>query len=149
MSRAERPRWRVNVQSFIGHALVNEGDEVYYTPPVEVPATAISPGSPAGHVSENLSPLNDAAQEIVDTQKRDHPDKAIHAGKRAKAAALSDEEQMEQEQDRGDGLVPARARKGDTKAPPKPKRGAKPAEPDPEPTSSPGEAPDEDDDDVG
>jgi hypothetical protein len=59
----ERPLWRTNEKSFIGHSLVEEGTSVLYTPPE------------GGEVAENLSPLNAAAQAIVDAQKTDHPDK--------------------------------------------------------------------------
>lgn len=63
----EEPTFRVNWKSFIGHTLVEEGAEVGYTPPA------------GGHIGENLSPLNDAAQALVDAQTPPHPDKATPA----------------------------------------------------------------------
>lgn len=60
----EAPRWRVNEKSFVGHSLIEEGGEVTYEP------------AEGGEVGENLSPLNDAAQAIVDAQKSPHPDKS-------------------------------------------------------------------------
>ena len=73
MSEDARAHWRVNTQSFIGHSLVNEGDTVFYDPP------------PGGHVSDNLSPINKAAQDIVNAQAKPHPDKAVAKPKAPKA----------------------------------------------------------------
>lgn len=141
---SERPRWRVNTQSFIGHALVHPGDEVYYTPPA--PSPALPDG---GHVGANLSPLNDAARDIVEAQAKDHPDKsetakalAIQAAKDAKAAG---------EAETTDGPVPKAMRKGSTLSPkPGKAKGGKAAQ-----TAEPGgdddadPAKDADEDDVG
>lgn len=72
----EAPRWRVNTKSFIGHTVIEEGGEVNYTPEED------------GYIEENLSPVNDAAQALVNAQAQAHPDKT--GGKRArtpKAAA--------------------------------------------------------------
>lgn len=113
---SERARWRVNAQSFIGHALVAAGAEVFYTPPE------------GGHVGHNLSPLNDTAQAIVDAQKPDHPDKASNAGKRAKALADRQAADETAEKESTDGIV--KGAKGDTrtnKAPRGGKRAAQPA----------------------
>lgn len=115
----ERPRWRVNVQSFVGHALVNENDEVYYTPPVNLA------GEQVGEVDANLTPLNDAAQAIIDGQKTDHPDKASNSEKRARAQAAQAAEVEVVEKESTDG--PVKNAKGDTKSPPKPKGKAKAA----------------------
>lgn len=74
------PRWRVMAKSFIGHALIEEGEEVSYEPEA------------GGEVGDNLAPLNDAAQAIVDAQKSDHPDKTEGPkpkGVKAKADAAS------------------------------------------------------------
>ncbi len=104
----ERARWRVNDQSFIGHALVNPGDEVYYTPLEDANGDTHGVGS-------NLSPLNDAAQTIVNEQREDHLDKPHNVKKRRAHAAASEEEEQEAAQEKGDGPVPARARKADTR----------------------------------
>lgn len=120
MSRDERPRWRVNERSFIGHSQVEEGTEVFYTP------------AEGGEVHENLSPLNDAAQAIVDGQKSAHPDKAAAPAKKAAKPPAEPE---------GDG--PVASPKGATK------KAAKPAA---EPKGAPegkGEAKPADDEDVG
>jgi hypothetical protein len=124
MATGERPRWRVNTQSFVGHALVNENDEVYYTPPVNLL------GEMVGEVEANLSPLNDAAQAIIDAQKTDHPDKASNAEKRERAAAAKAAEVEIVEKESTDG--PVKAAKGDVRSPAKPAKGdvrspAKPA----------------------
>lgn len=55
------PRYRVNERSFIGHALVDEGAEVTYE---------------GDTVSDNLTPINDAAQAVVDAQTKPHLDKS-------------------------------------------------------------------------
>lgn len=56
--------WRVNTPSFIGHSLIPEGaTNIVYNPPK------------GGEVADNLSPMNEAAQDIVDAQKSPHPDK--------------------------------------------------------------------------
>lgn len=78
-----RPKFRVVEKSFIGHALCEEGDEVFYTPPE------------GSHVGANLWPINDEAQELVDDQdktERDpsgapiyHPASALAAPKPKKA----------------------------------------------------------------
>lgn len=94
MARVERPRWRVNEKSFIGHSLVEEGAEVFYTP-LDDAKTGITVG-----VSDNLTPLNDAAQEIVDTQKRDHIDKTKNAGKREAARKVAEQEAEESQADK-------------------------------------------------
>lgn len=141
---SERPRWRVNTQSFIGHALVHPGDEVYYTPPA--PSPALPDG---GHVGANLSPLNDAARDIVEAQAKDHPDKsdtakalAIEAAKKAKDAA---------EAETTDGPVPKALRKGNTLTPKggKAKGGKAAQEAEPEPGDDAEKAEDPADDDVG
>lgn len=107
---AERPRWRVNTQSHVGHALVEEGQEVFYTPPE------------GGEVADNLSPLNDAAQAIVDEQKGEHLDKASNAKTKAAKVAKAEEAKAEDDKAAADGVI--KAAKGDTrsaKAPPKAK----------------------------
>lgn len=73
-----RGKFRVNEKSFIGHALVQEGDTVHVHPD-----DLKAKGKPDGHISDNLSPLNDIAQAMIDGQKEDHPDKS--KGKAAKA----------------------------------------------------------------
>ena len=67
-ANAEAPRWRVMEKSFVGHALLDEGTETPFDPvnPENGKITVIG---------ENLSPLNDSAQAIVDAQAEDHPDK--------------------------------------------------------------------------
>lgn len=77
MSKDEAPRFRVNALSHIGDVLVQEGDEVTYTPPK---------GSGVG---EALSPLNAAAQAIVDrpTSAKDHPDRSAAKEEEAPAKA--------------------------------------------------------------
>jgi len=107
----ERPRWRVNEQSFVGHVLVNEGDEVYYTPDLNC------------EVGDNLSPLNDAAQTIVDVQRSEHQDQTSNADKRARELAEKAREAEIVEKESTDGPVPRP--KGDTKTEPKPARGKK------------------------
>jgi hypothetical protein len=62
-ANADAPLFRVNQKSFIGHAVVEAGAEINFTP------------KPGGEIGENLSPINDAAQALVDAQKGDHPDK--------------------------------------------------------------------------
>lgn len=76
----DAPRWRVMEKSFIGHSLVEEGAEVVYEP-------EDSNGKP-GEVADNLSPLNAAAQAIVDAQAAPHPDKTEGTkAKKTKATA--------------------------------------------------------------
>lgn len=149
MARAERPRWRVNEVSNVGHALVHPGDEVYYTP------TETEDGSTNG-VGENLSPLNDEAQAIVDAQKVDHPDKTKHAARRRARADVDEEEAAEIAQATSDGPVPKASRKGETKsaappkaAPPKDKKGAKPKDEAKEPAEDEKQDEEHDDEDVG
>lgn len=116
----EAPRWRVNQQSLIGHALVEEGREVYYTPTEK-------PGGGTNGVGENLSPLNDAAQAIVDAQEADHIDKTVNAAKRKALAEAGD---GPTESETADGLVPTRAAKGDARtdaSAAKPAKGSKKA----------------------
>lgn len=98
---AERPRWRVNTQSHVGHALVEEGTEVFYTPPE------------GGEVAENLSPINDAAQAIVDEQKGEHPDKTSNAKSKAAKAAKVEETKAEDDKAATDG--PVKNARGDTR----------------------------------
>lgn len=62
------PRYRVIEKSFIGHSLHEEGAELTYH---------------GDTVSDNLSPLNAAAQAVVDAQKDPHLDKSD--GKKPKA----------------------------------------------------------------
>lgn len=109
MARTERPRWLVNAQSFVGHALVEPGTEVYYTP------TEDADGKSNG-VGHNLTPLNDEAQAIVDAQAKDHPDKTKHAARRKAAADKAADEAEAVEQEKGDGPVPKSQAKGDTKS---------------------------------
>jgi len=102
-----RPRWRVNAPSFIGHSLCQEGDEVFYTPP------ATTDDGVESSVAENLSPLNDAAQAVVDKQKRDHPDKTDRREKvQAKKAALTAEAEAKADTD-----GPVKRKVGDTRSP--------------------------------
>lgn len=118
MSKNERPRWRVNEPSLIGNALAQQGDEVYYTPTDQ--------SIEDGHgVASNLTPLNDAAQDIVDGQKDDHPDKSKHAAKRARQTAVDDDEEMIRAQETTDGLAPKSQRKGDTRKPADPAKKVK------------------------
>lgn len=56
----EAPRYLVNEKSFIEHNLLEAGAETVYW---------------GEEVSENLTPINDAAQAVVDAQSRPHPDK--------------------------------------------------------------------------
>lgn len=56
-----KPRYRVIEKSFIGHTLHEAGAEVTHEGDV---------------VADNLSPLNDAAQRVVDAQKDPHLDKS-------------------------------------------------------------------------
>jgi len=56
----EKPRYRVIEKSFIGHTRHEAGAEITYEGDV---------------VSDNLSPLNAAAQAVVDAQSDDHLDK--------------------------------------------------------------------------
>lgn len=51
-----KPLWRVQTKSFVGHALCEEGDNVTYVPTED------------GLVGDNLWPLNDEAQAIIDDQ---------------------------------------------------------------------------------
>ncbi|QNH91697.1 hypothetical protein SR18_gp046c [Caulobacter phage SR18] len=67
MATQEAPRFRVNEKSFIGHTLVEAGVETFYDPGKD------------GSVSANLSPVNEAAQALVDAQREDHPDKSATA----------------------------------------------------------------------
>lgn len=72
----EDAQWRVNTPSFIGHSMIPEGGTCIYNPPV------------GGEVAENLSPMNAAAQAVLDAQKSDHPNKAKKkAAKPGKAGA--------------------------------------------------------------
>lgn len=80
-----RGKFRVNEKSFIGHALVQEGDTVYVHPD-ELKVK----GKADGHISDNLSPLNDVAQAMVDGQKEEHPDKGAKPAK-APAAGEGDD----------------------------------------------------------
>lgn len=100
----------------IGNALCAEGTEVHYTPPE------------GGMVGDNLSPLNDAAQDILDGQKDDHPDKTGSDLKHTR-----DEEAVQKgEKDETDGPVPKKQKgKGDTRTPRKapPKKADKTAKP--------------------
>lgn len=82
-----RPRFRVVEKSFIGHALCEEGDDVFYTPPEN------------SHVGANLWPINDEAQELVDEQGKTEKDASgndvyhpasAHAAKPKKKAASTD-----------------------------------------------------------
>lgn len=70
--------WRANSRSFVGVAMHEEGAEnVVYNPPE------------GGEVAENLSPMNDVAQAIVDGQKSAHPNKSTpKAGKKAAKASV-------------------------------------------------------------
>lgn len=99
MAKAEAPRWRVNETSFIGHSLVQPGDEVFYTPTTDE-KTGVTDG-----VGENLSPLNDEAQAIVDGQKVDHPDKTANDGQRRRKEA---EREAEIEESRADKARPVK-----------------------------------------
>lgn len=100
----ERPRFRVNRQSMVGNALVAEGTEVIYTPP-----------GPDSTVDDNLSPLNDAAQKVVDRKNPDgsasrHPDRTGGPGFEtiaAEAVAADEEEDT-------NGIIP---KKGPNKTP--------------------------------
>lgn len=73
----DTPRWLVNERSFIGHAIVEAGNEISYDPEDGDPKTPT-------HIGENLTPTNEAAQAIVDAQPEPHPDKSD--GKRGKSA---------------------------------------------------------------
>lgn len=68
----DRPLFRVNEKSFVGHAIAEEGATVVYEPEED------------GEIGENLTPLNEAAQALVDAQKGEHPDKT--GGKKARSA---------------------------------------------------------------
>jgi hypothetical protein len=88
-----RGKFRVNEKSFVGHALVEEGSEVFIDPD-----SLKVKGKADGHISDNLSPLNDVAQAMVDNQKEDHPDKsAAPAPKAAKAPAAAKPAKVEGE----------------------------------------------------
>ncbi|QCW21975.1 hypothetical protein JessAGP_045c [Caulobacter phage Jess A] len=80
MATQEAPRFRVNEKSFIGHTLVEAGVETFYDPGKD------------GSVSANLSPVNDAAQALVDAQREDHPDKSAKASFPNPVAADASEE---------------------------------------------------------
>lgn len=80
MAKTETPRWRTTMASYLDHNLVAEGEEVDYTPPE------------GGQVAENLEPVNDAAQALIDAQTDPHPSKAppkaaVEAEEPAKAPA--------------------------------------------------------------
>jgi len=81
----EAPRWRVMEKSFVDHALLDEGAEVTFTPEA-------GDDGRMTQVGNNLSPLNDAAQAIVDAQADDHEDqtdKVPVKGVKAKADAAA------------------------------------------------------------
>lgn len=102
---AERARYVVLALSFIGHSLCQVGDEVFYDPPE------------GGHVSANLSPLNDTAQAVVDAQKQDHPAKTANAPLRAAAARAAEEAGETAEQETTNGPLPKNVKpKGDTRS---------------------------------
>lgn len=63
----ETPRYRANEKSFIGHAIVEAGSEVDYDHDAA--------GDGRGFIGHNLSPVNAAAQAVVDAQSQPHPDK--------------------------------------------------------------------------
>lgn len=109
----ERPRWRVNARSFIGHTLVDEGAEVFYAPP-DVQDPSDPRKKVKGHVSANLSPLNDVAQAIIEAQTKDHPDKLQNAEKKAKEQAEAEAEAARVEAELTDGLV--KRAQGDTRS---------------------------------
>jgi hypothetical protein len=74
---AEAPRWRVMEKSFVGHAMMEEGTETPFDP--------VNPDNGVVTVvGENLSPLNESAQAIIDAQAEPHPDKT--AGAKPKSA---------------------------------------------------------------
>jgi hypothetical protein len=64
----EKPRYRVIEKSFIGHTLHEAGAEITHEGDV---------------VADNLSPLNDAAQAVVDAQSEPHVDKTDPKAKAA------------------------------------------------------------------
>lgn len=68
----DRPLWTVNEKSFVGHSIAEEGATVIYEPDED------------SEVGENLSPANQAAQDVIDAQRTPHPDKSD--GKKAKNA---------------------------------------------------------------
>lgn len=133
---SERPRWKVNVKSLVGNALCDPDDpktaEVFFEP--QESADPNTGKKRMGQVGPNLSPLNDAAQAIIDEQDDDHPDATANAGKRARAAAKAAAEDQVVEDETNNG--PAPRKKGDTrtaakKAPKAAKKAEEPAQ-DPE-----------------
>lgn len=95
MAKNDPPMWRAVVPSYIEHSLQAEGAEFTFTPPE------------GGQVAENLWPLNDAAQALVDAQSDPHAaktpkpaDKPARRGKdKAVEAAPMDGAPVEPEED--------------------------------------------------
>lgn len=72
-----RADFLVKEKSFLGHSIHEEGAHFFIDPDLH-PADS--------HISDNLTPVNAAAQKMVDDQKEPHPDKTVKKAKPAVTA---------------------------------------------------------------